>query len=259
MNFQPDPRPSEFTPQPERPAGEAEAPRVATAASFRQVAVGFQQRSQRERGLQEGPPVSIGRRARERETRRREILDVARRLFAAKGFQGTTLDEVAALTEFAKPTLYQYFDSKEHLFYTILEEGYRDLESIVRKAVGGGGAASAQFRTICVMFLIYYRKHLDFFLIHRQFGERLRRDVENRWHADVRGRSDEILLGLRGLFESGARSGEFRPVDSRKLCALFVESIAVYTYAFRDEEEIRSAHEMADEIVGLFLDGLRVN
>lgn len=233
------------------------ARRGSTAAGFRELAVGFQQqRAVRE--STDGDLPQVGRRAREREARRREILDVARRLFAAQGFQGTTLDELATQTEFAKPTLYQYFESKEHLFYTILRDGYGDLESIVRKTMGGGGSSAQQFRTICVMFLIYFRKHLDFFLIHRQFGERLRRDVDNAWHSDVRDSFGEILEGLRGLFESGVGLGEFRPLDAKKLCALFFESVAVYTYAFRDEEELRTAHEMADEIIGLFLDGLRV-
>jgi len=232
--------------------------RSPSAESFRLVAAGLQaSRPARGREAPVEEPALLGRRAREREARRREIFDTARRLFAAHGFQGMTLDDLALQTEFAKPTLYQYFDSKEQLFYAILGEGYGDLQSIVLKAVGGGGGAAAQFRTICVMFLIYFRKHLDFFQIHRQFGERLRRPSDNPWHDEVKRRHDEVLGGMQGLFLTGSRSGEFRPMDARKVCALFLEAVAVYTNAFREERELRTAHEMADEIVGLFLDGLR--
>jgi AcrR family transcriptional regulator len=253
-------RTPETAAQPDSAATNPVPPAAASRAeSFRQVAVGFQQRVQREPGLASAESqLPLSRRAREREVRRREILEVARRLFAAKGYQGTTLDEVALLTEFAKPTLYQYFDGKEHLFYTILCEGYGDLESIVRKALSGGGSTAQQFRTICVMFLIYFRKHMDFFLIHRQFAERLKRDSNQPWHEEVRRRHGEILAGLQSLFESGFGSGEFRRFDAPKLCAMFLEAVAVYTTAFREERELRSAHEMADELISLFLNGISI-
>jgi AcrR family transcriptional regulator len=46
------------------------------------------------------------RRERERLARRREILEAARKVFAARGYEGSTLDEVAREAEFAKGTLY---------------------------------------------------------------------------------------------------------------------------------------------------------
>jgi len=224
--------------------------------TFIQVAQGLQTRAEspgQEVGVDE---ATLGRRARERSQRRREILEVARQLFARAGYAGTTLDEVARQSEFAKPTLYQFFDSKEHLFHSILMDGYQDLLGILRKVAGTEGGVSLQFRTLCVMFLIYYRKHLDFFVMHRQFHHRLRRPADNPWHPQSQRLFQEVRDHIRSLLVKGMDSGELQRLDAERVCSTFLETLSVYTQAFQDGGEIRTATEMADEIMHLFLNGL---
>lgn len=60
-----------------------------------------------------------GRRERERESRREDILATAERVFLQKGFEASSMDEVAKEAEFTKRTVYQYFDSKEDLLFEI--------------------------------------------------------------------------------------------------------------------------------------------
>lgn len=57
--------------------------------------------------------------------RTRRILDGALRVFAGAGYSGTTMDAVAAAAGLSKPTLYQYFDSKDALFQAMMM-GQRD-------------------------------------------------------------------------------------------------------------------------------------
>ena len=66
--------------------------------------------------LAENNDKKISRREREKLARRRGILTAARKVFGARGYEGATLDEVAREAEFAKGTLYSYFDSKAELF-----------------------------------------------------------------------------------------------------------------------------------------------
>jgi hypothetical protein len=63
---------------------------------------------------------------------------------------------------------------------------------------------------------------------------------------------------MEAMFHDGLMLGEFRPMDPKKTCLIFFEALSVYTYAFREEKELRTAHEMADEVLTLFLDGLRL-
>lgn len=57
----------------------------------------------------------------EHEKRREEILRAALILFGERGFEGTTMDEIAESAGFSKAALYQYCTSKEDLFFQVLQ------------------------------------------------------------------------------------------------------------------------------------------
>jgi len=66
------------------------------------------------------PTERSSRKEREREQHRQEILSAARQLFADKGFHNASMQEIAAAAEFATGTLYNFFQSKEELFFELL-------------------------------------------------------------------------------------------------------------------------------------------
>ena len=65
--------------------------------------------------------------------RREQILDVALDVFAASGFHGASMNDVAVAAGVTKPVLYQHFDSKRDLYKALLDEvGARLLDSIAK-------------------------------------------------------------------------------------------------------------------------------
>ena len=66
------------------------------------------------------PRVAAARREQYAEARRDQILEAALRVFGAKGFAETTMDEVAADARLAKGSLYLYFPTKEDLLRKLL-------------------------------------------------------------------------------------------------------------------------------------------
>ena len=62
----------------------------------------------------------IPRRVQNRIATERNILAAALQVFARSGYSGTSMDGIAAEAGLTKPTLYEYFDSKEHLFTACL-------------------------------------------------------------------------------------------------------------------------------------------
>ncbi|MBR2687410.1 MAG: TetR/AcrR family transcriptional regulator [Aquamicrobium sp.] len=68
----------------------------------------------------------LPRRQQNRIIRERRILDAALKVFSETGYSGATMDAVAIQAGLSKPTLYQYFESKEALFSAMLL-GERDL------------------------------------------------------------------------------------------------------------------------------------
>jgi AcrR family transcriptional regulator len=63
---------------------------------------------------------NLSRRDRERQRHREDILSVAVKLFAQKGYHNVSMQEIAAEAQFATGTLYNFFPSKEDLYLTLM-------------------------------------------------------------------------------------------------------------------------------------------
>ncbi|MGZ4104937.1 MAG: TetR/AcrR family transcriptional regulator, partial [Actinomycetota bacterium] len=59
--------------------------------------------------------------------RREQILGVARRLLAERGYDALSMDEVAAAVGVTKPVLYRHFSGKRDLYDAVLDEHLADL------------------------------------------------------------------------------------------------------------------------------------
>ncbi|MBX2992997.1 MAG: TetR/AcrR family transcriptional regulator [Bacteroidetes bacterium] len=101
------------------------------------------------------------RKERERLAKRQEIVNAARQVFAQKGYDHATLDEIAAKAEFAKGTLYNYFDSKETLFREIVSSMLDDLARIAQAAMEGGGSLRERFLRYAIQTMEYHKKNED--------------------------------------------------------------------------------------------------
>ncbi len=85
---------------------------------------------------------------------RRAILAAAARVFAETGLAGARIDAIAAAAGVNKALLYYYFEGKEHLYLTVIEEEFREFN---RQAVGiltSAGPAGA-------ILLRYVNLHFD--------------------------------------------------------------------------------------------------
>src|SRR3954447_17224866 len=63
---------------------------------------------------------------------KREILEVATREFADRGYAGARVDEIAARTRTTKRMIYYYFGGKEQLYVAVLEAAYAGIRSAER-------------------------------------------------------------------------------------------------------------------------------
>jgi AcrR family transcriptional regulator len=85
--------------------------------------------------------------------RRQQLLSVARRVFAERGFTATTMDDVARAAGFTKPILYQYFDSKTNLYREIVSQTAARLLSQLEAAVE---TTTSPRERIEVAFRVYF-------------------------------------------------------------------------------------------------------
>lgn len=79
------------------------------------------------------------RREREKENLRQEILDVAREMFAAEGFQNVSMRKIAEKIEYSPTTIYLYFKDKVDLLNQICEETFANLAQKLEAEKNAGG------------------------------------------------------------------------------------------------------------------------
>jgi AcrR family transcriptional regulator len=85
--------------------------------------------------------------------RREQLLLVARGIFAERGFQATTMDDIAKEAGFTKPILYQYFESKTELYREIVNQTAEKLMNSLRTAVAEAESPRAKIE---VAFRVYF-------------------------------------------------------------------------------------------------------
>jgi AcrR family transcriptional regulator len=78
-----------------------------------------------------------GLRERKKEATRRLIAETARRLFAERGFDAVTVAEVARAADVAEKTVFNYFPTKEDLFYSNMEAFEERLLATIRERPAG--------------------------------------------------------------------------------------------------------------------------
>ena len=70
--------------------------------------------------------------------RREQLLDVGRSLFAQKGFDATSVEEIAAKAGVSKPVVYEHFGGKEGLYAVVVDREVRSLLDRIAAALTGG-------------------------------------------------------------------------------------------------------------------------
>jgi AcrR family transcriptional regulator len=70
--------------------------------------------------------------------RREQLIDIARRLFAERGFDGASVEEIAARAEVSKPVVYEHFGGKEGLYAVVVDREVLRLLDMMRAALTSG-------------------------------------------------------------------------------------------------------------------------
>src|ERR1700740_792559 len=92
--------------------------------------------------------------------RREQLLDVGRRLFAERGLEGTSIEEIAARADVSKPVVYEHFGGKEGLYAVVVD---REVERFLAMATRllAGQDTMEKFEIAAVHLLRYIQENYD--------------------------------------------------------------------------------------------------
>jgi AcrR family transcriptional regulator len=156
------------------------------------------------------------------EFRTSEILIAARAVFAHRGFNDATMEDIAEEAGVAKGTVYLYFPSKRDLFLATLREGVVDLHEQVRREIEAETSAAGRVRAFMAARLRYCARNRDFFRIYyTEFASLQVRSANAQ--PEFQDLYDEQAALLARVLERGVRAGEVRALDTVKTAHLIYE------------------------------------
>ena len=176
-----------------------------------------------------------------KEKKRENILEVAAELFSKKNYHEVMMDDVARLTDVAKGTVYNYFSSKEELYFTIMNTKLGHLNSSLKNKIAKEISVIDSLHTYTIQFYMFMMKYQNFFLMYQK--EYL--NAENEFCEELRTLNDELKSILSGIIYKGKRENQFRDVDESFAVQLVLGSI--FGAVQRGIENKYSGDKLADE------------
>jgi TetR/AcrR family transcriptional regulator, cholesterol catabolism regulator len=183
-------------------------------------------------------------------TRRSELTRTAARLFAEKGYHGTSIGDLAKAMGVQKGSLYAHISSKEDLLYETMREG-ADAFHAALDEIPDGLPATEKVRFVLRAHLRVVAEQLDVATVFMR-----------EWRYLEGERRDEILAErrryeerVRALFREGRELGDLRTDLDDATAALLTLSAANWAYTWLQPG--RDTDDLADRFYALLVDGMR--
>jgi AcrR family transcriptional regulator len=195
--------------------------------------------------MPKGTPLTQEEQAR----RRQEIFAASAHLFLNKGFNETSMREIAAAAGIGKATAYDYFKTKDDILLSFFEREMAGVTDQAAEIARQPLPAAGKLRRIMRMHLEHWLPRREFYL--RLTFEAQRLALESQQRIQVARHAYQDML--RGLIETGIREGAFRPVDSLLATRLLLNMITPVVFTSRPTG---SPQQMMDEALDMFFRGI---
>jgi TetR/AcrR family transcriptional regulator len=176
---------------------------------------------------------------------RREMLRVAERIFARKGYGATTTREIAEAAGVTKGLLFYHFQTKERLYLTVIDNMVKELSRLATPPSGEGTDYMAHVRR-------FIEGWTDFLVEHRDFQKLITRELmdEGRFYKKI---IDEYLKPLYEIgivfIRAGIQAGAFRPMDPATVVQMLTSVNSMYFISLPLHEEILGESPIAPPVI----------
>ena len=196
----------------------------------------------------------LSRKERERLQHRRDILNIALKLFSEHGFHNVSMQQIAECSEFAVGTLYNFFDSKEHLFEELINNTGQQVINEFLQILNSDGNEKEIIQAFIRHQPEFQEKHGNILKLYiSEIGIKYLKLSKIR---DVNNIHEVLDSKLNQIIKQGIQKGFFRVVDheiAAKTLSSILETIVFETTGHCDKDEITDKFKKVEQ---LFLDGL---
>ncbi|MBO0350090.1 TetR/AcrR family transcriptional regulator [Phormidium pseudopriestleyi FRX01] len=190
----------------------------------------------------------------ETDTRTR-ILNAAQRLFAQKGYNGTTTRDLAQAASVAEGTLFRHFANKKAILVELATQGWIEILTDLLTELSEMGSYQAVAQVMRRRMLNIH-KNADLMrvcFLEAQFHPELR----DRIQAEVISKMTDVA---EAFFETAMERGIYRPMNPRLVAHVFLGMFAVAGFSqqtlLENDSSPKAMKEMAEGLADIFLHGV---
>lgn len=180
-----------------------------------------------------------------------EIMSKAANLFWQRGYESTTMNDIAAVCHCQAANLYNYFQSKEHLLYEVFKAEIANIVNTGSKAATSNLLPSGKLKALIQGYL-HYAAGLNMRLLVDLNMKNLSRSHYKNIIA-MRDTYDKIV---DGILEEGVDKGEFANIDIRVVRNIII-GINVRTWIWYSPKGKLSLKDIGDIIYSLVFNGIK--
>ncbi len=186
---------------------------------------------------------------------KRKIFETSMKLFAEKGYDATSIEEITATVGVAKGTLYYHFSSKEEIFNFLVEEGVKLLKNSISIKTANLESSIDKLRAIVLIQIKVLVKYESFMTII----------LSQIWGSDPRSKMCrayvfEYIQMIEEIVKEGIKKGEIVDGDPNVIASgIFGFTCSSLIYKMRHHNEELDVATLDREIEKTFIRKLKKN
>ena len=183
---------------------------------------------------------------------KRAIFDSAIKVFSNSGYNGATMDMIAADAGVAKGTLYYHFKSKEEIFNFIIKEGMTVIKEKIESIAVKQGDILSKIKVLCRVQLGFVYESRDFFkvVMSQLWGQESRQ-------LELRESIKKYINYIQYYLEEAMKQGVVKQGDSYLMAyTLFGTICSAAVYELINEDK-KSIDELIDCLLKYILSGIQ--
>ncbi len=197
------------------------------------------------------------RREQEFNTRRSAILLEAEKNFSDRGFHNVTVAEIANASGFSTGALYQFFESKEHLYATMIFEKLDVMYEAIEREVKAAKNLHDKLLALIETQLRFVEANADFCRIFLRGENELSPQTMNDIHQRLRDDYFSHLSFIENILKAGIKNGTLRNLPPREIAAAISHLIRAASMDWMITQSKESLVSKKELILDIFFNGVK--